>query len=64
MYFPKNPCQASSPLWGMPNVLISPHISGFSPRYTERAMQLFSENLLRYLGGLTLYNLVDRQRGY
>ncbi len=62
--FPEEPLPASSPLWGMPNVLISPHISGFSPRYTERAMQLFSENLLRYLGGLTLYNLVDRQRGY
>lgn len=62
--FPEEPLSASSPFWGMSNVIISPHISGGSPRYTERAMRLFAENLLRYLGGLTLYNLVDRQRGY
>lgn len=62
--FPEEPLPTSSPLWGMPNVIITPHISGGSPHYTERAMRLFSENLLRYLGGLTLYNLVDRQRGY
>lgn len=62
--FPEEPLPASSPLWGMNNVIISPHISGNSPHYTERAMRLFSENLLRYLSGLTLYNLVDRQRGY
>ncbi len=62
--FPEEPLPASSPLWAMPNVIITPHISGVSPRYTERAMTLFSENLLRYLAGLTLYNLVDRQRGY
>lgn len=62
--FPEEPLPASSPLWGMPNVILTPHISGGSARYTERAMRLFSENLLRYLGGLTLYNLVDRQRGY
>lgn len=62
--FPEEPLPASSPLWTMPNVIITPHIAGSSPHYTERAMRLFSENLLRYLGGLTLYNLVDRQRGY
>lgn len=62
--FPEEPLPASSPLWAMPNVIITPHVSGGSPHYTERAMALFSENLLRYQGGLTLYNLVDRQRGY
>lgn len=62
--FPEEPLPASSPLWGLSNVIVTPHISGSSPHYTERAMRLFSENLLRYLSGLTLYNLVDRQRGY
>jgi phosphoglycerate dehydrogenase-like enzyme len=62
--FPEEPLPASSPLWQMPNIIITPHISGGSPHYTERAITLFSENLLRYLGGLKLYNQVDRERGY
>ena len=62
--FPEEPLPASSPFWQMPNVIVTPHISGGSPHYTERAMVLFSENLLRYLTGLQLYNQVDWQRGY
>jgi phosphoglycerate dehydrogenase-like enzyme len=62
--FPEEPLASSSPLWHQPNVIITPHISGGSPHYDERAIQLFSENLLRYLGGLTLYNLFDPKRGY
>ncbi|PWH13740.1 MAG: D-2-hydroxyacid dehydrogenase [Anaerolineae bacterium] len=62
--FPEEPLPASSPLWALPNVILSPHISGNSSQYTERAMRLFAENLLRYVSGLPLYNLVDRQRGY
>ncbi len=62
--FPEEPLPSNSPLWQMPNVIITPHISGSSPHYEERAVELFSENLHRYLGGLQLYNLFDRQRGY
>ncbi len=62
--FPEEPLPASSPLWQLPNVIITPHISGSSPNYNERAVELFSENLHRYLGGLPLYNLFDPQRGY
>lgn len=62
--FPEEPLPANNPLWQMPNVIITPHISGSSPHYEERAVDLFSENILRYLGGLPLYNLFDRQRGY
>jgi phosphoglycerate dehydrogenase-like enzyme len=62
--FPEEPLPASSPLWHMPNLIITPHISGGSPQYTERGMLLFSENLHRYLAGLQLYNLFDLQRGY
>lgn len=62
--FPEEPLPASSPLWQVPNLIISPHISGSSPHYTERSVALFSENLHRYLGGLPLYNLYDAQRGY
>jgi phosphoglycerate dehydrogenase-like enzyme len=62
--FPEEPLPATSPLWQLPNVIITPHISGSSPHYNERAIDLFAENLHRYLGELPLYNLFDPQRGY
>lgn len=62
--FPEEPLPADSPLWAQPNLVISPHISGHSPHYNERAVQLFSENIHRYLAGLTLYNIFDKSRGY
>lgn len=62
--FPEEPLPPDHPLWKLPNVIITPHISGNSPQYDERARLLFSENLHRYLAGLTLYNLIDLERGY
>jgi phosphoglycerate dehydrogenase-like enzyme len=62
--FPEEPLPANSPLWAQANLIISPHISGSSPHYNERAVQLFSENIHRYLGGLTLYNIFEKNRGY
>lgn len=58
------PLPATSPLWHMENVLITPHIAGFSAYYDERVVDLFCENLRRYLNGDPLLNLVDRERGY
>jgi len=62
--YPQEPLPADSPLWRLPNVILTPHIAGFSPHYDERAVALFSENLMRYLSGLKLYNLVDLSLGY
>lgn len=62
--FPEEPLPPESPLWNFPNVIISPHISGNTPFYDERAVELFSENLHRYLAGMALYNLIDLERGY
>ena len=62
--FPEEPLPQNSLLWQMPGVIITPHISGGSSNYNERAAALFSENLHRYLGGLRLYNLYDHSRGY
>jgi phosphoglycerate dehydrogenase-like enzyme len=58
------PLPPDSPLWDMPNVLITPHISGMSPHYTDRAVDLFVENLRRYVANEPLLNVVDRKRGY
>lgn len=62
--FETEPLPADSPLWGMENVIISPHVSGFTPYYDERATDLFAENLRRYLASEPLLNLVDRDAGY
>ncbi len=62
--FEKEPLPADSPLWDMPNVMITPHDSGSSPRSGERLMDLFCENLRRYIAGEPLLNVVDKARGY
>lgn len=62
--FAEEPLPSSSPLWGMPNVILSPHVSGFTPYYDERAMALFAENLRRYISSEPLLNVVDVTRGY
>ena len=62
--FPEEPLPAESPLWKLPNVLITPHISGITSQYDERAVEMFSANLTRYLSGQPLYNRIDPDRGY
>lgn len=62
--FPVEPLPADSPLWEMPNVIISPHVAGLSPHYVERAFLLFKENLRRYMAGEDLLNKIDLKRGY
>lgn len=62
--FPEEPLPKDSPLWKFPNVIISPHISGNTAHYNQRAVTLFAENLSRFLAGDTLYNQFDVKRGY
>ncbi len=62
--FEREPLPSESELWGLDNVLITPHISGGTPRYMERAVNLFCDNLRRYLAGEPLHNVVDPERGY
>lgn len=62
--FAREPLPADSPLWTLPNVLLSPHVSGFTPEYDARAMALFAENLRRYVAGERLLNVAELERGY
>jgi phosphoglycerate dehydrogenase-like enzyme len=62
--FQEEPLSPTSPLWRQPNLLISPHLSGLSTHYDERAVTLFGENLKRYLGGAALFNRYNPERGY
>ncbi|MHB1456249.1 MAG: D-2-hydroxyacid dehydrogenase [Armatimonadota bacterium] len=60
------PLPSDSPLWSMPNVIISPHVSGLNPHYGERAAEIFIRNLGFYLKGdyQHMPTLVDRKAGY
>jgi phosphoglycerate dehydrogenase-like enzyme len=58
------PLPQESPLWNTPNVFITSHSVGVSPRKEERRVKLISENLKRFLAGEQLMNLVDRKAGY
>ena len=62
--FAHEPPPAGHPFYGLDNVILSPHVSGFLPSYDEKCSVLFAENLRRYLAGEPLLNLVDRARGY
>jgi phosphoglycerate dehydrogenase-like enzyme len=44
----REPLPASSPLWGLPNVLVLPHVSATSRRFWRRQTDLIVENLRRY----------------
>ena len=62
--FDKEPLPADSPLWDMENVILTPHISGGTEIYNQRAVTIFADNLRRYLAGEPLQNVVDPARGY
>jgi D-2-hydroxyacid dehydrogenase (NADP+) len=62
--FETEPLGQDSPLWAMENVIITPHIAGFTPYYFARVAALFADNLERYLEGQPLQNLYDPKRGY
>jgi phosphoglycerate dehydrogenase-like enzyme len=62
--FDKEPLPAESPLWGLDNLLITPHTAGLTEKLWQRHYELFSENLRRYLGNQALRFVVDKERGY
>ena len=62
--FEQEPLSADSALWHLDNVILSPHIAGFTPDYDDRVVDIFAENLKRYLERRPLLNLVDRHHGY
>ena len=62
--FAQEPPPSRHPLYGVPNVIVSPHVSGFLPSYDDKCTDLFAENLRRYLDGKPLLNQVDRAKGY
>ena len=60
----EEPLPPTSPLYDVPNLLITPHTSWSSGRVLDRSIDLFCENLERYARGEPLLNAIDRSRGY
>lgn len=62
--FDREPLAASSPLWEMENVIVTPHVAGFGSGFWEGVVQLFASNLERWRAGQPLENVVDKKQGY
>jgi phosphoglycerate dehydrogenase-like enzyme len=62
--FDNEPLPAGHPLWGLKNVLLSPHCADHTPDWLERAMQFFVDQFGRFVKGEPLMNVVDKRAGY
>jgi phosphoglycerate dehydrogenase-like enzyme len=62
--FRDEPLPPTSPLWDLPNVIVTPHTSWSSARVLDRSIDLFCDNLRRFRAGRPLRNVVDRAAGY
>ena len=62
--FETEPLPADSPLWELPNAMLTPHVSGTHDRVSRYTTDLFLENLQRYVEGRPLLNEAKRDRGY
>ena len=58
------PLPADSPLWAEPNVIVTAHSSGLTPRSYERYQALLLDNIGRFVRGEALLNVVDKRLGY
>ena len=62
--FPEEPLSPDSPIYDLPNTIITPHTAGSSARYWERGEQIFKRNLDAFLTDGEMINVYDRERGY
>jgi phosphoglycerate dehydrogenase-like enzyme len=62
--FDHEPLDTSSPLWRLPNVIVTPHIASLRPDHWDDVIDLFSENLRRFRRNEPLLNSVDLAAGY
>ncbi len=62
--FNEEPLPPESPLYGTPNLIVTPHTSWSSDRVVDRSIDLFVENLQRFAAGQALENVVDLEAGY
>lgn len=59
--FEQEPLPADHPLWDFPNVIITPHTAGYSPKIARRHLEILTENLARFARDEPLINVVDKR---
>jgi len=62
--FPVEPLPSDSPIWDMPNVIITPHTGASSPRYSERAADILRHNVNAFISDGEMLNVYRKERGY
>jgi phosphoglycerate dehydrogenase-like enzyme len=62
--FAREPLALDSPLWELPGVIVSPHMSGDVLGWRDELVEVFADNLTRYRTGEPLRNIVDKTLGY
>lgn len=62
--FSSEPLPDSSELWQLKNVILTPHYAGWTPRYIDRVIDIFCENLQAYLNHKSMPNYIDLEKGY
>ena len=62
--FDVEPLPGDHPLYEFPQVIITPHVSGITPKFFERIATIFGNNLRRYVKGEPLADVIDVARGY
>lgn len=62
--FDTEPLPEESPLWDAPRLLITGHYAGASPAYDSRALEVFLDNIWKFVAGEPLSRVVDKERGY
>jgi phosphoglycerate dehydrogenase-like enzyme len=62
--FEEEPLPETSPLWALPNVLVTPHNAAWSEHVQAEVLGIFYENFQRFVEGRPLLNIVDKRAGY
>jgi phosphoglycerate dehydrogenase-like enzyme len=62
--FPQEPLPADHPLWQTPNVILTPHTSGFRQGHWDEVVELYAENIQRWLRGEPLKFRIEPELGY
>lgn len=62
--FAEEPLPPTSPLWDLPNLIVTPHVAAASPRYFEQVFRVFADNLGRFVRGEPLRHVADPGHGY
>jgi len=62
--YEQEPLPADHPLWGLPNVLLTPHMAGYGPHLNERRFQIIQDNCRAFANGQPLRNVVDKRNWF